>query len=168
MANCQPVFFKLYEGEEEIIDEWGNSTGSRYPIYSELKSAILCVSPNKGASDVQQFGSFEDYDRTATTADAACPIDENAVLWVDGADTDKAWNYVVKLVARWKNSAQYAIKKVSVSAAKEEQDKIVAAQSLLDEIHARAVTANAKNQVQSESRFDWTGCNADGGLPEEG
>lgn len=155
LRNQQPVFYKLYEGEKEIIDEWGNSTGSFYPVYSELKPAMLCVSPNKGASEVQQFGSFEDYDRTMTTADANCPIDENAVLWVDGADTDGPWNYIVKLVARWKNSAQYAIKKVSVSAAKEEQDKIASAQSMIDEIRARAVTANAQNQTQPQPGFDW-------------
>ena len=68
LRNQQPVFYKLYEGQEEIVDEWGNPTGSYVPIYSELKSTMLCVSPNKGNSEVEQFGSLEDYDRTATTA----------------------------------------------------------------------------------------------------
>lgn len=86
--NQQPVFYRLYEGQEEIVDEYGNVTGSFVPIYGSLKSAMLCVSPNKGSSEVNQFGSTEDYDSTMTTADANCPIDENAVLWVDGADTD--------------------------------------------------------------------------------
>lgn len=122
--NQQPVFYKLYEGQEEIIDAYGNPTGSFVPQYSGLKSAMLCVSPNKGSSEVEQFGSTEDYDRTMTTADANCPIDENAVLWVDGADTDGPWNYIVKLVARWKNSAQYAIKKVTVSQYQAQQDEI--------------------------------------------
>ena len=73
-----------FQGEEEIVDEYGNATGSYVPIYSELKSAMLCVSPNQGSSDVQQFGTLEDYDRTMTTSDAACEIDENSVLWIDG------------------------------------------------------------------------------------
>ena len=47
LRNQQPVFYKLYEGQEEIVDEWGNPTGSYVPIYSELKSTMLCVSPNK-------------------------------------------------------------------------------------------------------------------------
>ena len=115
LRNQQPVFFKLYEGEQEIIDEWGNPTGSYAPSYSELKSAMLCVSPNKGNSEVEQFGSNEDYDRTATTADTLCEIDENSVLWVDGADTDGPYNYIVKRRAPWKNSIQYAIKQVTVS-----------------------------------------------------
>lgn len=113
--NQQPVFFKLYEGEEEIIDEYGNPTGSYLPKYSELHSAMMCVSPNKGASEVEQFGSFEDYDRTMTTSDTMCKIDENAVLWVDNADTSGAYNYIVKKRAPWKNSIQYAIRKVEVS-----------------------------------------------------
>lgn len=122
--NQQPVFFKLYEGQEEIIDAYGNPTGSYIPLYSDLKSAMLCVSPNKGSSEVEQFGSFEDYDRTMTTADEHCPIDENAVLWIDGADTEGPWNYIVKEVGRWKNSAQYAIKKVKVGEYQAQQEAI--------------------------------------------
>ena len=106
LRNQQPVFYKLYEGQEEIIDEYGNPTGSYIPIYSALKSAMLCVSPNKGNSEVEQFGSLEDYDRTMTTADPNCPIDENSVLWVDGADTDGPYTHIVKKKAVWKNSVQ--------------------------------------------------------------
>ena len=137
-SNQQPVFYRLFEGEEEIIDEFGNSTGSFIPKYGSLRSAMLCVSPNKGSSEVNQFGSSEDYDRTITTADANCPIDENAVLWVDGADTDELWNYIVKLVARWKNSAQYAIKQVTVSQYQAQQAEIE---------RAKAAVSNAENQI---------------------
>lgn len=121
MINCQPVFFKNLLGTEEIVDEYGNPTGSWLPIYSELKSSMLCVSPNKGSSEVEQFGSLEDYDRTATTADTSCEIDEDSVLWVDGADTDGPYNYIVKLRAVWKNSVQLAIKRVEVSEYEAEQ-----------------------------------------------
>lgn len=113
--NQQPVFFRLFLGEQDIYDDNGNLTGLKEPIYSDLMSAMLCVSPNKGSSEVEQFGSLEDYDRTMTTADANCPIDEDALLWVDNADTDKPHNAIVKKVARWKNSTQYAIQMVKVS-----------------------------------------------------
>ena len=73
-----------------------------------------------------------------TTANAECPIDENAVLWVDGADTDGPWNYIVKLVARWKNSAQYAIKQVTVSQYQAQQAEIE---------RAKAAVSNAENQI---------------------
>lgn len=113
--NSQPVFYKNYEGEKEIIDENGNFTGTYAKFYGDLLSAMLTVSPNKGVSEVEQFGSLEDYDRTMTTSDPDCPIDEDAILWVDNADTDEEHNAIVKLVSRWKNSTQYAIKMVKVS-----------------------------------------------------
>lgn len=144
MANTQPVFYKLYEGQEDIFDEYGNITGSVLPIYGELKSAMLCVSPNKGSSEVEQFGSNEDYDRTMTTADQNCPINEDSVLWID-TDTDGPWNYIVKAVSRWKNSAQYAIKKVTISQYKAKQDEIAKAISLKNEIESRAY----ENQVKT-------------------
>ena len=122
MANCQPVFYRLYEGQEEVKDQYGNSTGQYIPKYSDLKSAMMCVSPNKGTSETEQFGSFEDYDRTVTTVDASLDINEDAVLWIDGADTDGPWNYVVKAVARWFNSLQLAIAQVDVTPAEQSED----------------------------------------------
>lgn len=76
---------------------------------------------------MEQFGSLTDYDRTMTTADPECPIDENSILWIDEDDTGGAYDYVVKLVSRWKNSTQYAIAKVEVSVYEEEQREIRAA-----------------------------------------
>lgn len=146
LANCQPVFFKLYEGEEEIVDEYGNPTGSFLPVYSSLKSAMLCVSPNRGNSEVQQFGSLEDYDRTMTTADTKVAIDENSVLWVDGANTDGPYNYIVKRRAPWKNSAQFAIQQVKVSDYDKRQKKIHELEELKAKYEiAKAERLSAKN-----------------------
>lgn len=153
LRNTQPVFFKLYEGQEEIVDEFGNSTGSFIPIYSNLKSAMLCVSPNKGNSEVEQFGSFAEYDRTMTTADTSLPIDENTVLWVDGADTSGPWNFIVKKVAPWKNSIQYAIQQVTVSQYQAEQETIAAALERKKQVEAAKVAMvsdNAENKAETE------------------
>ena len=117
--NTQKVYFKLYLGEQEIIDQYGNATGSHVPVYGDLMDADLVVSPNKGSADTEQFGSLLDYDRTMTTANTSVLIDENSVLWVDGADTNGPWNYVVKKRAPWKNSIQYAVSQVTVSAYEE-------------------------------------------------
>ena len=120
--NTQKVYFKLYLGEQEIIDQYGNSSGSYIPVYGDLMSADLVVSPNKGSTETEQFGAILDYDRTMTTANVKLQIDENSVLWLDGADTNGPWNYVVKKRAPWKNSVQFAISQVAVSAYKEYQD----------------------------------------------
>lgn len=148
LRNQQPVFFKLYEGEEEITDQYGNSTGHFIPKYSELKSAMLCVSPNKGTSETEQFGTLKQYDRTMTTADISCEIDEDSVLWVDGADTDGPWNYIVKQVAPWKNSIQYAIQMVNVSTYQATQKKIHDGLELKEKYaQVAGETEDAENQI---------------------
>ena len=142
LRNQQPVFFRLYEGEEEIVDQYGNATGTRVPVYGDLMSAMLCVSPNKGKAESEQFGTLLSYDRTMTTADTRVKIDENAVLWVDNADTSGPWNYVVTKRAPWKNSVQFAISKVTVSAYNEYQ---AALRSLME-----SRTANGNEEDQTE------------------
>lgn len=162
MVNCQPVFYKNLIGTEELVDEFGNSLGSYLPIYSALKSAMLCVSPNKGNSEVEQFGSLEDYDRTMTTADPNCPIDENSVLWVDGADTDGPYTHIVKKKAVWKNSAQYAIKSVEVS-------EYEAEQKLFDrKAEIEAAMLSAQNQTEAAHGLDQPDVEGSQGVSEEG
>lgn len=148
--NLQPVFFKKYLGQEEIIDMWGNSTGSYLPIYGELQSAMICVSPNKGSSEVDMFGTLADYDRTMTTADTACTIDENSVLWVDGADTRKPWNYIVKLRSPWKNSISYAIKRVEISDYNQLMKQRQEQEKFKENLRQGKVQSNANNKTEIE------------------
>jgi hypothetical protein len=138
--NLSHVFFKTLEGQEEIIDQYGNSTGNFIPVYSKIKHTQLCISPNKGSIEVEQFGAVLDYDRTMTTADVNCEIDEDSVLWLDGADTGGPWNYRVKKRAPWKNSVSYAVKQVAVTEYLEEQRYI-------DRLKKKAVSTDADNQV---------------------
>lgn len=115
--NQQPVFFRNFLGMEEIVDQYGNVTGSFKPLYGDLQSAMICVSPNKGNAEIQQFGMLTEYDRTMHTANVAVAITEESILWIDGQDTAGPYNYIVKKRAPWKNSIQFAIKEVSVSEA---------------------------------------------------
>lgn len=147
--NLQPVFFKKYLGEEEILDMWGNSTGSYLPIYGELQSTMICVSPNKGSSEVDMFGTLADYDRTMTTADINCKIDEHSVLWVDGTDTNGPWNYIVKMRSPWKNSVSYAIKRVAISDYQHEAELRKEQEKVVRDLKEGKVPANANNPVQT-------------------
>lgn len=156
LRNQQPVFYKLYKGQEEILDEWNNPTGSFLPIYSDLKSAMLCVSPNKGSSEVEQFGSLEDYDRTMTTADTTCDIDEDAILWVDGADPEGPYTHIVKQVAPWKNSISFAIKQVEVSEYEAEQKLFAEAKQY------------ANHQAKTEYAVNQPGVEGTESISEEG
>ena len=110
--NCTTVYFKALEGTEEIVDEYGNNTGSFSPVYGELQSAELCVSANTGYTEFSMFGGLEGYDRTMTTSDMSCPIDETCILWLDGQSTDEPYNFYVLRRAPSINAISFAIKKV--------------------------------------------------------
>lgn len=113
--NTSKVWYQVYQGQTEIIDEYGNKTGSFGDTYGELMFAEMMVSPNKGDATLEVFGTLLDYDRVISTADTSCPIDEQTVLWLDGASTEKPYTHVVRKRAPWKNSLVFAIKQVEVS-----------------------------------------------------
>lgn len=99
------------------------------------------------------FGTLTAYDRTMTTADTSLEIDEDDVLWVDGADTDGPWNYIVKKRAPWKNSVAYAIQQVTVSDYSTQQKQIeelkAKAQKAIDQQIAQHEVDNAKDQDEA-------------------
>lgn len=118
--NQQKIFYKLYISSEEIIDDDGNVTGLSSPIYGDLKSLDISVSANKGTTEATAFGTDLDYDKTLSTADTACELNENSILWIDDADPNKAiepdpHNFIVLKKAVSLNQVLYAIKKVDVS-----------------------------------------------------
>lgn len=113
--NASTVWFKVYQGQTEIIDSYGNKTGSFAPVYGDLQSAQLMVAPSKGDAAQEVFGTLLDYDRSMTTAETTCPIDEQTVLWLDGVSTDQPYTHYVRKRAPWKNSVVYAVKQVEVA-----------------------------------------------------
>ena len=113
--NAFTVWYQVYQGQQEIVDENGYATGSFADTYGPLQSAKLMVSPNKGDATLEVFGTLLDYDRVMSTADTTCPIDEQTILWLDGASTTGPYTHYVKQRAPWKNSLVFAVKQVEVS-----------------------------------------------------
>ena len=113
--NTFTVWFQVYQGEQEIVDKYGNKTGSFAPSYGPFQSAQMVVSPNRGDASLEMFGTLLDYDRTVSTADTTCPINEQTILWLDGAPTSGPYTHYVKQRAPWKNSLVFAVKQVEVS-----------------------------------------------------
>lgn len=116
IRNRTPFYYALYETNLPLVDEDGNYTGESGTGYSD---PVLYkkgnVSSATGVSNTLQFGNLEDYDKVIVTADMACPIDENSILWVDTANTNEPHDYVVKRVSKSLNVISIAIKKVKVS-----------------------------------------------------
>lgn len=112
--NKRRIFYSLYEGKEEVRDEWGNLTGSPALKYGDPVEYHINVSAARGTADVEQFGINTIYSKTLVTNDLTCPITETTRLWIDREPTEPH-NYVVISVAKSLNSITYAIKEVSVT-----------------------------------------------------
>lgn len=112
--NQRIIYYRKYEGYEDEYDEYGNLTGSPIKRFGEVKEYSISVSGNKGGTANQMFGINLDYDRTMSTADMNCDIDEFTELWIDSS-TDEPHDYEVVKRSETLNQIVFAIKKVSVS-----------------------------------------------------
>lgn len=112
--NQRTIHYRNYETCEDEYDEYGNLTGSPIKRFGEIKECNISVSGNKGSADNQMFGINLNYDRTMSTADMNCDIDEFTELWVSNS-TDKPHDYEVVKRSETLNQIVFAIKKVSVS-----------------------------------------------------
>ena len=127
--NKGTLWYALYLGNKEIIDENGNNTGQYAPSYGKPVSLKANISAAKGDASTRQFGEDEAYDKVIVHCNPALKIDEYSVLWIDrtpmldkygslaldeGGNELTPYDYIVKRVARSINSVSIAISKVNV------------------------------------------------------
>ena len=121
MRNKVCFYYARYERKEEIIDEYGNTTGEYDVIYGK---PLLCkgsISAEQGEIQLRQFGDSLTYDKVIVLCDVDCPIDEYSILWIDTLPTinddgvtNTPHDYIVKKVAKSLNVVSVAISKVDV------------------------------------------------------
>ena len=80
--NQEPVYFREFVSSTQAVDSFGNYTGEPVITYGNVKECMLCVAPNKSQEAVYMFGSFEDYDKPASTSDKMVTLDENSIVWL--------------------------------------------------------------------------------------
>ena len=114
--NKQPMWYALYEGKTEVIDDYGNHTGVFELQYSDPVYYPVNMSQSRGTADVDEFGINANYDRTFVTTDMNCPIKEDSIIWFGKNPTTDPHNYVVYQIANSLNSITIAIRGVDVSA----------------------------------------------------
>lgn len=127
--NKRTMWYALYSGKKELIDEYGNRTGQFVIEYEKPRMVEANISPASGETGIAQFGENERYDKVIVFADTGIPINEYSVLWIDripalnadgelerGGDGEALTphDYVVKQVAKSMNSTAYAVDKVRV------------------------------------------------------
>lgn len=113
--NKKTFTYALYVTSEPILDKYGHVTGQKKPIYGEPVVAKASISPSKGASSIEMFGTDIEYNRTIITDDMNCPIDEHSIIWLKNNPNTQPHDYIVTAVAEGLESISYAIKKVDVS-----------------------------------------------------
>ena len=113
--NKQPLWYALYKSKEEILDEYGNHTGT-YRITYDTPVYYPCnVTESRGIVGHEPYGLTADYDRTIVTSDMDCPIKEDSVIWFGADPETDPYNYTVHRVANSLNGIAIAIRGVSVS-----------------------------------------------------
>lgn len=117
--NKKPFWYLLYQGTELGKDANGYETGEKNVKYADPVKMKANISPAAGYAQIQQFGQFISYDKVIITDDMTCPIDENAVLFIDKKpeykDGRPLYDYVVKQIAKSLNLVSIAVSKVNVS-----------------------------------------------------
>lgn len=120
--NCSVFWYANFERNEMITDDvTGYHTGEKTAVYSKPVKGFENISPAKGESQIEQFGSYEDYSKVILTYDINYPMDENSILWVDkdpmldtSGNATVPHDYIVTHVAKSLNTKAYAINKVKV------------------------------------------------------
>lgn len=112
----RPIAFKQYLGLQDKTNE-NNDIVGQIPKYSDVVVERMGLSASRGTAESAIFGNLLDYDRTLTTKNLNCPMAENSIVWLDGADPEKGepHNYIVLRKAITNNYIVYAVKRVEVS-----------------------------------------------------
>ena len=118
--NERLFWYCLYAGKTPLVDENGFETSEYLVSYDTPVKTFANISAATGSSQVETFGTLDNYDKVISTADMTCPIDENSVLFIDKdpeftEDGTPIYDYVVRRVAKSLNNISIAIRKVDVS-----------------------------------------------------
>lgn len=120
--TAKTIYYRLYTGEVEVIDDYGKPTGQFAKTYAAPIAFKANVSPVSGEDVVDIFGAMERYDRVIQTCDMACPINETSVLYIDTTPTQdeytgvwSAHDYIVSRVSPSVNTIRIGCTKVNVS-----------------------------------------------------
>ena len=123
MSNNRDLWYAVYTGQTNVVDEKGDMTGEQRPAYDppvHFKANLSATRGTQGftgtGSSYDYFGADIKYDLIISTANMKLPIDEYSLIWDKEPERDlnnrvlydKA-GYRVKAVARGIHHMKYAI-----------------------------------------------------------
>ena len=91
--NKRTIWYALYNGVTEVVDEDGNYTGEQEVSYGEPIQARMNVSGGRGQAEIELFGVDNPFTRTAVTDDLTTPFNTNTIFWFDADSETDPHNY---------------------------------------------------------------------------
>ena len=112
--NKRKIFYALYQGVTEVVDEYGYYTGEVEITYSDPIEAKMNVSGGRGAADIEMFGIDNPYTHTAVTDDLTTPFNTDTIFWFGVDPAEHPHNYRCTGVSRTINQVVLALAEVTV------------------------------------------------------
>lgn len=113
------IWYALYQGVTEIVDDDGNYTGEYAVSYSTPVKARMNVSGGRGQAAIEAFGIDNPFTMSVVTDDLTTPFDTDTIFWFGitpgSSYDDVAHNYKCVGIARTINGLTIALKELDVS-----------------------------------------------------
>ena len=113
--NKRTIWYALYNGVTEVVDEDGNYTGEQEVSYSEPIQARMNVSGGRGQAEIELFGVDNPFTRTAVTDDLGTPFNTETIFWFEADPLTDSHNYRCTGVARTINQVVIALAELDVT-----------------------------------------------------
>ena len=113
--NKRTIWYALYNGVTEVVDEDGNYTGEQEVSYGEPIQARMNVSGGRGQAEIELFGVDNPFTKTAVTDDLTTPFTTDTIWWFEADPETDPHNYRCTGISRTINQVVIALAEISVS-----------------------------------------------------
>ena len=112
--NKRAIWYALYNGVTEVVDDDGNYTGEQEVSYSEPIQARMNVSGGRGQAEIELFGVDNPFTRTAVTDDLTTPFTTDTIFWFEADPETDPHNYRCTGISRTINQVVIALAELDV------------------------------------------------------
>ena len=113
--NKRTIWYALYNGVTEVVDEDGNYTGEQEVSYGEPIQARMNVSGGRGQAEIELFGVDNPFTRTAVTDDLTTPFTTDTIFWFEADPETDPHNYRCTGISRTINQVVLALAELDIN-----------------------------------------------------
>ena len=113
--NKRTIWYALYNGVTEVVDDDGNYTGEQEVSYGEPIQARMNVSGGRGQAEIELFGVDNPFTRTAVTDDLTTLFNTDTIFWFEADPETDPHNYRCTGISRTINQVVIALAELDVT-----------------------------------------------------